>query len=281
MKIFIDSGHQQGVDPGAVGQVVEVDHNLAIREALRKYLDFVDVPNNTTLDERIKWINQNATKDDLLISIHTNAGGGQGVETWYYGGYDPAKDKADLLTKLITDNIGETVRTSRPDTESKFGRFGIIRLTKPYAFLVECGFVDSSDNNDVIPEKTDGYAKGIAQFCSQITGIPLKAQQPQVDTTVQTPLQSVDAVKASVSVPKYHFTRNLYPGLKNDSDVIQLQAYLQSIGLFPSDTPLTGNYLSITKKAVINYQLANNIISNSLAYGAGYCGPLTRACLNK
>jgi hypothetical protein len=280
MRIFIDAGHQLGVDPGAVGQVVEVEHNIAIREAMIKYISFISVPSNTTLNERIKWINQNATKDDLLISIHTNAGGGNGVETWFYGGYDPAKDKADLLTKLVTEKIGEPARQSKPDTESRFGKFGIIRLTKPYAFLIECGFVDSPDQNDCIPEKTDGYAKGIAEFCSQLAGVPLKSVTTKVDIQVQNPTESIQAIKAALTEPKYLFNQNLYPGLTGNAEVIQLQYYLQAKGYFPKTTLITGNYLEITKKAVANFQVQNKIVATLNSYGAGYFGPKSREFIN-
>jgi hypothetical protein len=284
MRIFIDAGHQKGVDPGAVSpQCVEVEHNLAIREALRKYIDFVEIPANTTLDERIVWINKNATNTDILISIHTNAGGGNGVESWYYGGYDPAKDKADLLTRFINNYVLEPSRASKPDTASRYGRFGIIRLTKPYAFLVECGFVDSPDQNDTIPEKTDGYARGIAEFCASF-GIPLKTplkETPKIDVPIQEAPQATQTIAVTKTVLQYQFNRNLYPGLKSDTDVVALQITLKSLNYYPKDTNCTGNYLEITKRSVANFQVQNKIVSSLTAYGAGYCGPKTREFLNK
>lgn len=287
MRIFIDSGHQKGVDPGAVsGANIEVDHNLAIREALRKYIDFVEVPSNTNLDQRIKWINNNSEKTDILISIHTNAGGGNGVETWFYGGYEPNRDKSDLLTRYISNYTDEPKRSSRPDTESRFGRFGIIRLTKPYAFLVECGFVDSPDKNDTIPEKTEGYAKGIAEFCNSF-GIPLKTPLTPITpikqdiVILQNPVEATQTISINKVATKYLFNRNLYPGLKADPDVVALQMFLKSQNFFPKETPCTGNYFEITKKAVANFQVQNKIVPTLTAYGAGYCGPKTREFINK
>lgn len=104
---------------------------------------------------------------------------------------------------------------------------------------------------------------------------PVSTPEPQI---------APQATVTQQPVPKqwnYQFARNLYPGLLNDADVIQLQAFLQGYGLYPKDMALTGNYLAITKKAVANFQVQNNIVPNSLAYGAGYCGPLTRAFINK
>lgn len=289
MRLFIDSGHQPGVDPGAVSpQCVEVDHNVAIREALRKYINFVDVPNNTTLDQRIQWINQNSTHEDILISIHTNAGGGNGVESWYYGGYEPGKDNADLLTRLINNNVLEPSRPSKPDTASRFGRFGIIRLTHPQAYLVECGFVDSPDQNDTIPEKTEGYAKGIAEFCASF-GFPLKQQAPaqpvqeppKVDTPIApNPPQATQAILSSTVANRYVFNKNLYPGLMQNADVVALQMFLKEKGFFPQEMSCTGNYLANTKLAVARYQVQNHILPNLVTYGSGYFGPKTREFIN-
>lgn len=71
------------------------------------------------------------------------------------------------------------------------------------------------------------------------------------------------------------FDRNLYYGLKSDSDVVILQETLRKLGFF-TYTVSTGNYFSATVDAVKRFQTANGIKPAS-----GYFGPLTRAEINR
>lgn len=71
----------------------------------------------------------------------------------------------------------------------------------------------------------------------------------------------------------FAFTRDLFVGLANQSDVRRLQEVLASLGLF-SDTLVNGTFGPITRAAVQNYQAARGISRT------GYVGPLTRAALN-
>lgn len=58
------------------------------------------------------------------------------------------------------------------------------------------------------------------------------------------------------------------------SEVIKLQKFLVDQGFLQS-IYITGNFLSLTQKAVINFQKSNGI------EGTGYFGPLSRAMANK
>ncbi|GEM_PF-2111722 len=70
------------------------------------------------------------------------------------------------------------------------------------------------------------------------------------------------------------FDHNLYFGLRNNSDVTQLQDFLTSIGLY--NGPITGNFFFLTLKAVKAYQSQEGINP-----AAGFVGPITRAKLNQ
>ncbi len=69
------------------------------------------------------------------------------------------------------------------------------------------------------------------------------------------------------------FTSNLYYGITGNDEVIQLQEFLTDQKLYTG--PITGNFYSLTKKAVIAFQKAHSI------NGTGYFGPLTRAQANQ
>ncbi len=72
----------------------------------------------------------------------------------------------------------------------------------------------------------------------------------------------------------FQFSRDLYLGLQNDSDVRRLQDFLIKGGYLKISSS-TGNFYTLTREAVWAYQLRNGIP------GTGYFGPLTRAKVNE
>lgn len=80
-------------------------------------------------------------------------------------------------------------------------------------------------------------------------------------------------------IGKYKFTQNLSLGMKNE-EVKKLQEVLQQMGYFPANQTCTGYYGGITRKAVLDFQLAYKVISSELDEGAGVFGPKTREKLN-
>jgi len=92
----------------------------------------------------------------------------------------------------------------------------------------------------------------------------------------------IDEIKRKL-YPK--FERDLYFGLKNDSDVERLQRFLKSQGsdIYPEGL-VTGNYLNLTKLAVIKFQeryFEEILQPLGLKEGTGYFGSATRALANK
>ena len=157
MKILLDPGHG-GSDPGAIANgLQEKDVNLIVSNYLGELLKNAgyDVSYTRTTDVFVSLIRRSqmaAEKNaNLLISLHLNAGGGHGVET-----YHSITDQNPTLAKTITDNIADLGFRNR-GVKTRVGTNGadyysIIRETinlsnaKPY--LVEMFFIDSiSDVN--------------------------------------------------------------------------------------------------------------------------------------
>ncbi len=65
------------------------------------------------------------------------------------------------------------------------------------------------------------------------------------------------------------YVRNLYYGMKNNTDTANLQKFLKNLGYFSG--PTNGNFGPLTLAAVKKFQSGNKVIST------GYWGPLTRA----
>jgi len=77
------------------------------------------------------------------------------------------------------------------------------------------------------------------------------------------------------NLPKYEFKNDLYSGMRNNEEVKILQKILKLMGCFPLAINETGNYFSITVKAVKCYQARKGISQ------VGRFGPLTRAAMNE
>ena len=123
----------------------------------------------------------------------------------------------------------------------------------------------SVDNNSAISKITE-LMKQISELQEKVT--KLKSEQG-----VSSPGFGVGvAVKEQWSEDSdYKFEKNLSFGVRNDKDVERLQNFLLEKGYYSG--PVTGNYLSLTLKAVKKFQKDNGVEDT------GYLGPKTRAVI--
>lgn len=173
--VILSSGHSN-TDPGAVyGGLKEADLNKKIVKTATDLLrglgvGILNVPDGLNLQGTIGWINANAPKANLAVEVHVNAGGGTGVEGWYYHNSGTSKKVMDTILSSIVAQTGMSSRGSKDEYLNHWGRVGFVHDTKPLACLVECGFIDSKIDRKWL--QTDnglysiglGLAKGIAQY---------------------------------------------------------------------------------------------------------------------
>lgn len=173
-KVYLDPGHG-GYDDGAVKYVTEDKVNLVMALACRDYLvaNGVEVKMSRTTDTGTsitKMANAaNAWGADLAVSIHNNAGGGDGFEAYYGIGSDMNGSKG--LAAAIEAEVKKIGQNSRGLKTKKNANgadyFGFIRLTKMPAVILEGAFVDNKKDAaqiDTIAEQQAfgvAYAKGI------------------------------------------------------------------------------------------------------------------------
>lgn len=173
-RIFIDPGHSIS-DPGAVGYEVERDLNEKVAKLMDEYLlanyvceTKVDPVSNKSLSAVADHANEwNA---DILVSIHFNAGGGDGFEALVYGKNTVPMGK--VFEKYVLA-IGQNSRgvKLRPD-------LAVLRQSSMPAVLCEGAFVDNW--NDIkdwnedheLKKMGEAYAKAAAEYL----GLEKKAQ---------------------------------------------------------------------------------------------------------
>ena len=146
-KVYIDPGHG-GSDPGAVKYIKEKDANLNIsigcRDYLKKFGVSVKMSRTGDISKSITTRANEANKwdADVVVSIHNNAGGGDGFEVLHsvVGGEGKKLAKAiETRVKKIGQN-SRGLKTRKGEGGTDY--FGMIRLPKAPAVICECAFVD-------------------------------------------------------------------------------------------------------------------------------------------
>lgn len=144
-SVVLDAGHG-GSDPGAVANgLKEKDINLDVTLKVKAYLESKGVAvyltrsgdTNPTLTQRAQVCNDK--KPYMMVSIHTNAGGGTGPEA-YYSAY--FKTKSTSLATVLPSTISSY--TSMRNRGAKNGDWlGVLKCQKAPSSLVELAFIDA------------------------------------------------------------------------------------------------------------------------------------------
>jgi len=184
-KIYIDPGHSK-VDPGAVKYAVERDLNEKVAKFMNEHLQAtyvcqtkVDPVTNNSLSAVASAANK--WKANLLVSIHFNAGGGDGYEALVYG------KNRKTLGQIFEKHVKAAGQNSR-GVKYRPG-LAVLRLSNMPAILNEGAFVDNKkdiqDWNDDVELKRLGiaYAEAAAEF--------LKLEKKVVEPTPEDPEDTV------------------------------------------------------------------------------------------
>lgn len=175
-KIYIDPGHG-GTDPGASAnglQEKNVTLNIAlqVRNMLQaSYNVSVRMSRTTDVTRSLtsRTNDANAWGANIYISIHCNAGGGTGFESFRYPGVGSTTIR---LHNLMHSNVLAQMRTvaSVTDRGQKTANFHVLRETAMPAVLTENLFVDTlADANKLknpafLTATARGHVRGIAAF---------------------------------------------------------------------------------------------------------------------
>lgn len=261
--IIIDAGHG-GTDPGAVsGDLKEKDYTLLISNYMYNRFKELGIPvyisrsEDETLNptDRIARIKPNIkSKDDIVISNHLNAGGGDGAEIVY------ALRNNSTLSKKILDGLekqGQNIRKyyqrTLPNNSSKDYYF-IIRDTYPAeSILLEYAFIDSTkDDKKGIVNDWQKWAESVVKSVSEYKGYKYKA--PNINLVN-------DIYKVQKGDTLYSIAKKFNVGLNELKEINDLNSNLISVGMqliIPGVAPPEQtNTTYIVQKGDTLYSIAN------------------------
>jgi len=177
---FLDVGHG-GIDSGAINAYIkEKDINLIVGLEIGKILQLngQNVKYSRTTDVSVDLNNRapmaNSWGADYFVSIHHNAGGGNGLEIIHsiHGGV--GKNLAEFMAPIVSKGTGQNIRR----VYSKKGNSGndyyaVIRDSKMPAIIIEYGFIDNPEDYKLFDTKPELLleAKYIATACLNFIGI--------------------------------------------------------------------------------------------------------------
>jgi N-acetylmuramoyl-L-alanine amidase len=175
-KIYLDPGHG-GTDTGAVGnglqeKAVTLDLALRINHILVVTYGFQTRLSRTTDATRSlasRTNDANAWGANIYVSVHINAGGGTGFESYRY---PTAGATTVRLHNFIHSRVIAAMRTVAAVTDrgQKTANFHVLRETAMSAVLTENLFIDRAADaallkrNDFRHAVATGHARGIANF---------------------------------------------------------------------------------------------------------------------
>ncbi|MCF6136289.1 N-acetylmuramoyl-L-alanine amidase [Pseudalkalibacillus berkeleyi] len=189
VTVVIDPGHG-GTDPGATyKQYKEKDFNLKVALLIRKYLiETYEVKvlmtrsNDETLSLEQRTTYANNKNADFYLSVHHNAAGGSGFESYIYNGSIPSATK-EIQRIIHKEIVFTTNKYNVKDRGQKRANFFVLRKTKMNALLLEVLFIDNQRdlqlmlNNQFLQDVAKATAIGLAKALN-LTAKPKPLPKP-------------------------------------------------------------------------------------------------------
>lgn len=204
MHISVNGGHTPTA-PGARGYIDELREDRKLKDALiaelrkrgHKVTDTTSPDHmNQSQDLAQQCAACNASGADLNLSVHFNAGGGNGPEVWYWQGNKQGAIYASQIAEAIAGAIGRPNRGSKTGTAYYF-----LKHTHKTALIIETCFVDTAE--DAAAYLVAGPAKVAAAIADAIVGKAEQAPEPEPkpEPAKRVPLE-VDGIKGVLTVSR-------------------------------------------------------------------------------
>ncbi|KAA9011880.1 N-acetylmuramoyl-L-alanine amidase family protein [Niallia endozanthoxylica] len=201
-KLFLDPGHG-GSDPGAVGnEIQEKDITLSISKVIQETLasEYSDVEvkmsrTGDTFPSLSQRTNEaNKWGADFFLSIHINAGGGTGFESFVYPNVGvPTTTYQNIIHDEIMKVIGLNNRGKRQSD------LHILRESNMPSLLTESGFIDNPFDAGKMKDPNWIQAVGRAHVKGLERAFNLQRKNPVYDVIIP----NLSFWQARALVPEY------------------------------------------------------------------------------
>ena len=173
MRVFLNPGHAPNgkPDPGACNKVTglrECDVARNIADLVEKYLVSagVEVVGNLQSDSLYEVVStSNNLVADIFVSIHCNSFNtkAHGTEVWHYHTSSGGKRLAQLIQCQIVNALGTTDRGAKAAVPHTDTSLYVLNNTDAIAALVECAFIDNAEEEKLLRNRQDDFARAIAR----------------------------------------------------------------------------------------------------------------------
>ena len=145
----------------------ECDVALKVGELTAKYLNAVGIETVVFQNDALLEVCHRANKleADLFISIHCNSVESpyaEGTETWYCSGSEAGRLLAECIQDQIVDSMSTVDRGIKEAVPGKNGLYVLTNTDMP-AVLVELAFISNEDDEKLLRNNQDDFARAIAR----------------------------------------------------------------------------------------------------------------------
>ena len=194
--VVLDPGHG-GRDPGAVSNGLQEKHlnlQLGLKVAAELKTEQVLLTRESdrfiSLQDRVKFAKR--ADADIFVSLHVNAGGGRGFESYVYrglGSNDPALDKQAQIHAQVMQVMA---RWDLPDRGRKQAGFYVLKHNRSPAVLLESLFIDNAAEAALWREPVfvEALAVGVARGIEAALSCSSTSESDSADPPLQEKDQS-------------------------------------------------------------------------------------------
>ena len=183
--IVLDPGHG-GQDSGAVFQrIQEKAVNLDIAKRVRTYLEkeyevkvMMTREGDSTVSLEARTNLANSVKADYFCSIHHNAGGGTGFESYRFNGSNAYSSRSKTFQEIVHREVINVVtgKYNRRDRGVKAANFHVLRETSTPSVLLEILFLDDTEDRALVQHETfkEDVSAAIGEGLAKALALPRK-----------------------------------------------------------------------------------------------------------
>ena len=226
IKVWVDAGHGNNGDPGAVGigGRKEADDNLKMANAIYDCLIAKGFSANRTRTANVTGINRTSMANnwgaDVFLCVHRNAfrnASANGFETFTFSTFSKKED--ELANAIQRRCVAVGIQSNRGVKRS--GAFTLLQGVKADAVLIEYNFVTNAKDNELFDKNLKAYAEATVQAVIDVYGeqkgnVSETDKNKQSETASSAGKTAITEKSVATAAQMKAYIQRLNPGLTND-----------------------------------------------------------------